>query len=376
MPIRERLARPGTRLGGLFALLLLLAEPAEAHPLAQGQLAIAIVGQDVRLEALVSREERAVFALSSGLAAAPAEEQVAAYGAYLGKHVRLSARGRDLAPRLRSAVLTAGGRARYQYEYQLPTAAPLGDADLMLSQDVLREFEFAPCNAWEAAYVVRLTIDNGPVITGLLATANRPLPLSAGPPGQRGGGAYLRLGLTHILGGWDHLLFVAALVLGAARLRDVVALISVFTVAHSITLALSTLDLVRVSPGLVEPMIAASIVVVALGNLAPAVRTRPLGRALVAGIFGLFHGLGFAGGLREALAGTAETHVQLGYALAAFSLGVELGHQLVILPTFLLLSVVRRRWARAGQAQVSPPVRWASAAVGASGLVYLVLALR
>ena len=108
---------------------------------------------------------------------------------------------------------------------------------------------------------------------------------------------YLGLGVEHIIGGIDHLLFLLALLALATSLWQTVKIVTAFTVAHSITLSLAALGLVDVPSSIVEPLIAASIVWVAVENLvAPAGAAR---RWLIAGAFGLIHGLGFASALVE-----------------------------------------------------------------------------
>jgi hypothetical protein len=152
---------------------------------------------------------------------------------------------------------------------------------------------------------------------------------------------YLAHGVHHILTGYDHLLFVAALVLAARKLWDLVWVVSAFTIAHTITLTLSVcFKGFELSEHVVEPMIAASIVFVALQNvIAPRTSRGPVRLAVAFG-FGLFHGLGFAGGLKEAMAEMPGT--ALGAALGGFSVGVEMGHQAVVLPLFAVLFTIRR----------------------------------
>ena len=151
---------------------------------------------------------------------------------------------------------------------------------------------------------------------------------------------YIRHGIMHILSGYDHLLFIAALALAVATFWDLVKVISAFTFAHSLTLTLSVLNVVRLPSNIVEPMIAASIVFVALQNVIVLQRSRGTGRLCVAFFFGLFHGLGFAGGLLSAMEGMAGFAV--GLAIVAFSLGVEIGHQMVVLPILGTLKIVCR----------------------------------
>ena len=107
---------------------------------------------------------------------------------------------------------------------------------------------------------------------------------------------YLRLGIAHILEGWDHLLFIAALVLACTSFWDFVKVVTAFTVAHTLTLAISAFGYLRLPSSVVEPMIALSIVVVAMQNVFFPKSARGRTRLVIAFIFGPFHGLGFAGG--------------------------------------------------------------------------------
>ena len=134
-------------------------------------------------------------------------------------------------------------------------------------------------------------------------------------------GGFLALGLEHILTGFDHLLFLFALLLMAPGFRQALGIITSFTVAHSITLGLATLDVVHIPPSIVEPLIAASIVYVGVENL---VRREGLrSRWVLTFAFGLVHGFGFAGVLREMGVSSASTGIAT--PLLAFNLGVETG---------------------------------------------------
>ncbi len=138
--------------------------------------------------------------------------------------------------------------------------------------------------------------------------------------------AYLRLGLDHILGGFDHLLFVAGVALLARSVRRVVAAITAFTVGHSLTLAAVALGVAAPPTAATELLIAASVLL--MGAEAARPRSSLLSsRPWIPGVaFGLLHGLGFGGALLAA--GLPEDAV-VG-ALLAFNAGVELG-QLVVL---------------------------------------------
>ena len=136
--------------------------------------------------------------------------------------------------------------------------------------------------------------------------------------------AYVGLGVEHILFGIDHLLFVLCLLLLVRRLRQLLATITAFTLAHSITLAAATLGFIRVPTAPVEATIALSIVFLASELVRDEGRRGVVARYypwLVAFSFGLLHGLGFAGALAEV--GLPQGEIPL--ALFAFNVGVELG---------------------------------------------------
>ena len=153
---------------------------------------------------------------------------------------------------------------------------------------------------------------------------------------------YVLLGVEHILSGVDHLLFVLSLLFLVGFRKRLLATVTSFTLAHSLTLAASALGALTLRPPPVEAAIALSIVLVsaeALSDKDTLTRRLP---ALVAFIFGLVHGLGFAGALKEI--GLPEQHVNI--ALVSFNLGVEAGQLLVIgLAWILFVAISRLRWA-------------------------------
>jgi hydrogenase/urease accessory protein HupE len=177
--------------------------------------------------------------------------------------------------------------------------------------------------------------------------------LSAADPtlrtGQRSAshqvGEFFLLGTEHLLFGIDHVLFLIALLIGARRLRDVVITASAFTAAHSITFLLAALGVVDVPSALVEPVIAATITVVAAASLLGKGEDR-LGkwRLPVVFTFGLIHGLGFAGALDIHEPGSWG----LLLSLLSFNLGIEATQLVLIAVLFPLLMLVRRtaaaRW--------------------------------
>jgi hydrogenase/urease accessory protein HupE len=150
--------------------------------------------------------------------------------------------------------------------------------------------------------------------------------------------AYLVLGVEHILTGFDHLLFVIGLLFLVGFRRQLIGTITAFTLAHSITLALSALGWLTLRPPPVEACIALSIMLVAaeaLHNRETLSRRWP---ALVAFLFGLVHGLGFAGALKEI--GLPQAHLFV--ALLTFNLGVEAGQLAVVLAAFVVVKALSR----------------------------------
>jgi len=151
---------------------------------------------------------------------------------------------------------------------------------------------------------------------------------------------FVKLGISHILGGIDHLLFVLCLVIPIRRLRPLVMVVTAFTVAHSITLASSALGVAPDAlwfPPLIETLIAASILYMALENVVGARLER---RWLIAFGFGLVHGFGFSFALRQSLQ-FAGSH--LAVSLLTFNIGVEIGQLLVLAVAVPLLALAFRR---------------------------------
>jgi hypothetical protein len=145
---------------------------------------------------------------------------------------------------------------------------------------------------------------------------------------------YLELGFTHILPkGTDHILFVVGIFLLSIHLRPILLQVTAFTVAHTITLALTIYGVVSLSPKIVEPLIALSIVYVAVENIATP-RLSPW-RVAVVFAFGLLHGMGFAG----VLAQLGLPRSEFLPALLSFNAGVELGQLAVIAIAFCLIGL-------------------------------------
>ncbi len=230
---------------------------------------------------------------------------------------------------------------------------PAGDLDLVRDSLVVVTGEFGDAPdirlGWAAGYgqlVIRLIDEDNPY-NAFLTAGDLSDPISTtGATAVSFGGAlldYIFVGFDHILPkGLDHILFVVGLFLLSTRLRPLLTQITAFTLAHSVTLALGILGIITVPASIVEPMIAISIMYVAIENIFTD-HLNPW-RPVVVFAFGLLHGLGFAGVLTEfGLAGTV-----LVPGLIGFNLGVELGQLTVILICFGLVGFwfSRRDWYR------------------------------
>ncbi len=204
------------------------------------------------------------------------------------------------------------------------------------------------------------------------ARASAPvLEVEAQPGAWAGAGRFLRLGAEHIFQGTDHIAFLLGVLLLGGTFRQLVGVVTAFTLAHSMTLAVATLGWLVPPPRIIEPLIALSIIAVAVENLV-ALRS-PLSTARVKAAisrrwrltfgFGLIHGFGFAGALRA----LELPRALLAPSLLTFNLGVEIGQLVIVAMAWPLL-----RWARGLPGMWPAGMRWASAGVASLGGFWLV----
>lgn len=242
--------------------------------------------------------------------------------------------GKTIAPLSTTAKHDANNNVEFTYVFP----APGGERELLLRSPLLKDLPFGH----RQAFTVRDSLGKE-IARSLLSSredsATVSLDAGANPTGHSFAD-FLLLGIRHILTGYDHLLFLFGLLVMCRSGRSAALLITCFTAAHTLTLALSTFGLVHLPSRFVEAAIAASILYVGVENLAR--REQQIrGRAVLTFAFGLVHGLGFASVLREM--GIANSGVAAVIPLVAFNAGVEAGQLSVAALVLPLVWLLRKR---------------------------------
>jgi hydrogenase/urease accessory protein HupE len=302
------------------AILVALASAAQAHDPGLSSAGLTINSQSI--EAVVTFNRRDLDGLGS------------ANDALARGLLQITADGNALTPTAIGFEIDVNGNAIFHLHYHAPVLA----GTLRIASGVIDDLPFGH------RQIVTVQSAKGGVLLERLIGArdNEVIVQLANMPLQNAPRSnfvdFLLLGVRHILTGYDHLLFLAALLVACSTLTAAARLITCFTIAHSISLALATFNIVSLTPRIVEPAIAASIVYVGLENI---LARRPLHwrEALTFG-FGLIHGLGFATALREM--GVGEGTGGVAVPLFSFNLGVETG-QLAIAAIMLPLTLRLKR---------------------------------
>jgi hydrogenase/urease accessory protein HupE len=321
------------------ALTPVSATRASAHPVPFSYLDVRIESGAINVT-LVAH----IFDIAHDLDITPSEELLKAdvakaftpsMTALLGPRIALAADGRPLTPvwSPTSEVLPDRQSIRFQIRYELP-AAP-GRIQVTATM-----FPYDPnhqtfVNVYEGEALTQAILDRGrPTFEYFAGT-------------RQGVTAVIRkfvpAGIHHILIGPDHLLFLIGLLLLGGTVRQLLLVVTSFTLAHSITLSLAALNIVSPPARIIEPAIALSIVYVGADNLLAA-GGRDV-RAWIAFAFGFIHGFGFANVLRE----MDLPRRALGWSLFSFNIGVEIGQLAVVVAVAFLLSMVRSRSESAGR---------------------------
>ena len=238
---------------------------------------------------------------------------------------------KELAPRLYEVSSGGAALAPSSAEVELREEDGVGFTLVYpRTSDAPLRFDAAFLRNLRAGHKTALTLkdaDDKVIRTEVLTAAASSLDAAAGSSSSSEGGrtssfwSFLKLGVEHILTGYDHLLFLFGLLVACRRFSTAAKIITCFTLAHSLTLALAALDVVQLPARVVEPLIAASIVFVAVENIVR--RGEPGWRWALTFTLGLVHGFGFAGALKEAGLGAGGSALLV--PLFSFNLGVELG---------------------------------------------------
>lgn len=318
----------------LCLLALVFPAAAQAHFTTQGYQEIVQDGKTV--DYILGLEEEALYTLADG-------RDKATISAYLLPRVRVSSDGAPCAGQL-------NGWTQQRRN----------------GQDYLRLALEYRCGSESGPFSIRYAVPNesmarfelgGQEGTFLFDPDNLVL-RADDPPGFA---HFIEKGVEHIVLGWDHVVFLIILLLGAKTFRDVIKLATTFTVAHSITLALAMLGVVNIPGEIVEPLIAASIVYVAAVQV---LGVEHDGKLFVVFGFGLLHGLGFAGAV------TFPGGTPILSALIGFNIGIELGQALIIAVVFPALLWSRRyEWSKV----VTAATGSAAAAIGLFWLMQRIL---
>lgn len=324
-----------------FLVLLCLAAPLSAHD--PGLSSATLWLQQDRLKATLTFEPTDIEALlpmdldgDGQVGDSEFEETRNALERFVREGVQVSLDDQSIDPSELTIERTADRRGRnIEVRLRFPT---LADASRLTLRNML-----LPDLPLGHRHYVQL-LDEGANLVGeaLLDRTNNTFEASLARPdgasSSRSFGDFFALGVEHILTGYDHLLFLFGLLVVGMSFASAARIITSFTIAHSITLALATFELVRLSPAVVEPLIALSIAYVGLENI---VRSNLDRRWLLTFVFGLIHGLGFASVLREM--GVGANAAGALQPLLAFNLGVETGQigiAAIALP--LILSIGQR----------------------------------
>lgn len=256
--------------------------------------------------------------------------------------VHVTSGGAACSPVLLGAALTEQDGLTVDGRFDCPQVAGTFEVDVVLLDDLSHGHRHV-ARAVGATTHDEVLFKGHSTFSVVPADGSAASPGAAGPASSTAGAetpshassawAFFKMGIEHILTGYDHLVFLFGLVLLRARVKELLAVVTAFTLAHSITLAIATLGIFTPSPKFVEPAIALSIAYVGIENFFVKDASK---RWRITFPFGLIHGFGFAGALQE----IALPRAQVPTALVSFNLGVEAGQlfsMALVLPMVMLI---------------------------------------
>ena len=300
---------------GLLAVVFVgsLARSAQAHPFSQSTSVIVVNGRDVRAtltfdlldfhqlpEIDRNRDNRISYA--------ELDDAIEVIYQAVAQHYTVRSAGAPVQTTVERYQLVDETRVRLNILYRFAREVSTVEVTAALA------------SITQPNHLHLLSVTSGPVTQDAVLDISRPTAAfdtgSSSYPGTVG--YFLRLGVEHIFTGYDHLAFLVCLLIATGSLRSLVKIVTSFTVAHSITLALGTFDVVVLPTRLIGSLIALSVAYVATENL---LRRRAIERYRITFLFGLIHGFGFSTILREMQLPRAS----LALSLFSFNAGVELG---------------------------------------------------
>ena len=269
---------------------------------------------------------------------------------YVGRHLHVAADGTALTSRIARVTTWRDPAGALYLEAAAAFTSPADIGTLDITSDLLTELYPAHKTLGEIALAGRsdtFVFERARAYQGRLTATSL----------WETAWSFVRLGIEHIFTGYDHILFLFGLLLIGTTLRSLIGIVTSFTVAHSLTLALATLGVVTPIPWMVEAGIALSVAYIGFENLF--VRD-PKYRWKITFVFGLIHGFGFAAVLRD----MHLVRSSVAISLFAFNAGVELGQIAIV---SLMYPVIR--WLTHTPIRL-PVVRFASSAIAAMGLIW------
>lgn len=339
--------------GALAAALLAMAtmSPALAHKSSDSYLSVSVKG-----EAITGQWDIALRDLDYAIGLDTDNDGIVTWGelrahqpaiaAYALSHLKFAADGKACDLRATDHLVDRHSDGAYEI-LRFSAACPAPARLLEIGYDLLFDFDS------QHRGLLRLD-EQGAIHTAIFSPDRKTWRLQSHEASwQRQIRDYVREGMWHIWTGYDHMLFLSALLLPAvlrrragqweavasfgAAFRDVLKIVTAFTLAHSVTLSLAVLGYIALPSRLVESAIALSVVAAALNNIFPLIEKRLW---LVAFEFGLVHGLGFANVLAE----LGLPRNALALSLVSFNLGVEIGQLAVVAALLPLAYLLRRSW--------------------------------
>jgi hypothetical protein len=358
-------------LAALSTLIFVIAAPLRAHEVSPTVADLTVNGTSVELSLRITLES---FLAGIDLDAAEDTDDVPEAEDYDALRAlppaELDARVRSFAPQMLKDIALSAGGGLVPLKIESLDIPETGDTELpRLSQLTLTGEMAAAAEtvslSWPSGYgtliLRQMGIENG--YTGYISGGQSSPEIAVSGGEARSFGSvlaqYIPVGFDHIIPkGLDHILFVLGLFFFSTALRPLLLQVTSFTLAHTVTLALGALGIVTIPGSIVEPIIAASIVYVAIENVF-ARRLNPWRPAIIF-VFGLLHGLGFASVLGE----FGLPAGQFVAALIGFNVGVEVGQLTVIAVAFLVVGYWfgKKDWYRS---RIATPASLAIAAVGA-----------